>query len=82
MNLVKLHAFVVEKMDDDSLVILHRWLKFLSVHQFQKTFCPFSFDQKDGIRYDLQNIEGGSEYLPLAMRQTPTPFASGWRHYL
>jgi hypothetical protein len=24
MNLVKLHAFVVEKMDDDSLVILHR----------------------------------------------------------
>jgi hypothetical protein len=44
--------------------------------------CPFSFDQRDGIRYDLQNIEVGSEYLSLDMREAPMPFASGWCHYL
>jgi hypothetical protein len=38
-NLVWLHAVLVEKADDDSLVILHLWLKNLNVHRFQKLFA-------------------------------------------
>jgi hypothetical protein len=34
LNLVRLHIFIVEKTDDDSLVIFYRWLQILDVNQF------------------------------------------------
>jgi hypothetical protein len=42
-----------------------------------KNCCLFSFDQKDVIRYDLQNIEIRSEYLSPAVRRAPMPLVSG-----
>jgi hypothetical protein len=82
VNLVRLHVFVVEKTNDDSLVIFHQWSRNWKIYRFQKIIYPFSFDQRNWIRYDLQNIEVGSEYLSSAMPQAPTPLTSGWRHYL
>jgi hypothetical protein len=36
VNLVSLPVFLVEKADNDSLPMIHRWLKNLNVHWFQK----------------------------------------------
>jgi hypothetical protein len=43
VNLVRLHAFFVEKADHDSLVIFHRWLQNLHIYQFQKDYLPLLF---------------------------------------
>jgi hypothetical protein len=40
---VGLHIFIVEKADDDSLVIFNRWLKNLHVHRFPKDCLPLLF---------------------------------------